>query len=185
MSWAGKWAVLVLAVLLSSCDEQEMKPVARLLSNDKANKIVVMLDSNGISATLVKVKDIYTVSVPVESVMQARALLSDFNFYFEKEDLTSLLESKFASLSKLEAIKGNLLESKEISNKINTIPGVLNADVVIVGEKGKRISILVMSTDELDEDVKSSIESFLKGLVSEEDSLAVNYIVRSYKSDKS
>ncbi|MCY4473070.1 MAG: hypothetical protein OXC07_09695 [Kistimonas sp.] len=161
-----------------------MKPIARLFSNDKANKIVVMLDSNGITASLSKTKDLYTVSVPSESSMKARALLSDFNFYFEREDLTSLLESKFASLSKLEAIKGNLLESKEISNKINTIPGVFNADVVIVGDKAKRISILVMSNADLEEDVKSSIESFLKGLVFEEDTLSVNYIVKTYKSDK-
>ncbi|MGD1525419.1 hypothetical protein [Vibrio harveyi] len=111
--------------------------------------------------------------------VKAREILTRFNAYFQKEDLNELLESKFASLSKLEVVKGNLLESREIYNKLSVIPGVLRANVVVTGDKKKRVSVLVMSFNEINISKKHSIERFLKGLVSESDKLTVSYFVES------
>ncbi|WP_434525708.1 hypothetical protein [Photorhabdus asymbiotica] len=116
--------------------------------------------------------------------MEARTLLSRFNFYFETEDLNDLLESKFASLSKLENIKSNLLEGREIYNKLNVVPDVLRSNVMVSGSESKRVSVLIISIKELDAASKSSIEKFLKGIVSERDILTVEYLVQSIVDEK-
>ena len=178
----AKYFVLLM-VLIAACDHKRTHVVATFESKDIANKVVVMLNSNDIHAELSNKKDLFIISVEEDQVMKARILLSAYNFYFEKEDLNVLLESKFASLSKLEAIKSNLLESKEISNTLNLIPDVLRADVLVHGMKEKHISVLIVSIAELEESIKNSINTFLNGIISQDDFLTISYLVREYKYD--
>ncbi len=57
-------------------------------------------------------------------------------------------------------VKGNLLESREIYNKLSVIPGIMRANVVVTGDKNKRISVLVMSLKEIRSTNKHNIERF-------------------------
>ncbi|AUI86436.1 type III secretion protein [Vibrio azureus] len=171
------WMVFI-ALLLTGCNEQETIQVASFESADIANKVVVLLERQQLSATLEKSKEVYEVYVDKLQEVKARRLLSQYNFYFQREDLNDLLESKFASLSKLEIVKGNLLESREIYNKLSVIPNVLRASVVVTGDKSKRISVLIMSLEEMDVDKKNNIERFLKGLIAEQDALTISYFVQ-------
>ncbi|MGL6011786.1 MAG: type III secretion protein, partial [Shewanella oncorhynchi] len=129
-------------------------------------------------------KDRHLVYVDKDHLAQAREVLTKFNFYFEREDLNDLLESKFASLSKLEIVKGNLLESREIYNKISVIPNVLRSSVIVTGEKNKRVSVIIFSFDEIERENKLNIERFLKGLVSELDTLTVSYFFQNTGNEK-
>ncbi|TQQ22347.1 type III secretion protein, partial [Vibrio cholerae] len=97
--------------------------------------------------------------------------------------LNDLLESKFASLSKLETVKGNLLQSKEIFNKLSVIPNVMRASVVVSGDVNKQISVLIMSFEDLEPENKNNIERFLKGLVSEKDKLTISYFVQNLSNE--
>lgn len=110
--------------------------------------------------------------------MKARELLTYYNFYFEREDLNDLLESKFASLSKLETVKSNFLQSREIYNKLSIMPNILRVSVVVTGEGSKRISVLILSVSEISAQNKSNIERFLKGVLNEEDRLTISYFVQ-------
>ncbi|EKN4037961.1 type III secretion protein [Yersinia enterocolitica] len=167
------------AFLLTGCQDSKSISVATFESADVANKVLVLLSRNKINAELVVTKNGYSVHVETSLVMQARTLLSKYNFYFEVEDLNDLLESKFASLSKLETIKGNLLEGREIYNKLNVIPDVLRSNVMVSGAEIKRVSVLLISLNEIDSITKNSIEKFLKGIVSEKDTLTVEYLVQT------
>lgn len=165
--------------LLIGCQDSQSTSVAEFESADIANKVLVLLNKAQIHATLVNSKGQYSVLVEDAQVMKARTLLSKFNFYFEMEDLNDLLESKFSSLSKLENIKGNLLEGREIYNKLNVIPDVLRSNVMVTGEGIKRVSVLLISISELDSTNKLRIEKFLKGIISENDTLTIEYLVQS------
>ena len=171
------WMIFI-AFLLTGCNEQGTIQIASFESADIANKVVVLLEQQQLSATLEKSKEAYEVYVDKLQEVKARRLLSQFNFYFQREDLNDLLESKFASLSKLEIVKGNLLESREIYNKLSVIPNVLRASVVVTGDKNKRISVLIMSFEDMDADKKNNIERFLKGLIAEQDALTISYFVQ-------
>lgn len=96
-----------------------------------------MLNKHQIPSTLSVQKEWYSVSVDESNEMKARELLTTFNFYFEKEDLNDLLESKFASLSKLEQVKSNFLQSREISNKLSVMPNIFRVSVVVTGSQKK------------------------------------------------
>ncbi|AMF96281.1 type III secretion protein [Vibrio harveyi] len=170
------WTVLV---LLLGCSDHGGTQIGKFESSDMANKVIVLLARYKVKAVLNLKKDSYLVSVDDSMEVKAREILTRFNAYFQKEDLNELLESKFASLSKLEVVKGNLLESREIYNKLSVIPGVLRANVVVTGDKKKRVSVLVMSFNEINISKKHSIERFLKGLVNESDKLTVSYFVES------
>ncbi|MDN3612041.1 type III secretion protein [Vibrio ostreicida] len=170
------WCLLL--VILVGCDEQGSVQIANFESPDVANKVIVLLAQHQLAATLSTEKESYRIYVDKPAEAEARQLLTQFNFYFQREDLNDLLESKFASLSKLEMVKSNLLESREIYNKLSVIPNVLRASVVVTGEKNKRISVLIMSLKEIDLNKKSNIERFLKGLVAEQDTLTVSYFVQ-------
>lgn len=111
--------------------------IATFESADLANKVVVMLNKHQIPSTLSVQKEWYSVSVDESNEMKARELLTTFNFYFEKEDLNDLLESKFASLSKLEQVKSNFLQSREISNKLSVMPNIFRVSVVVTGSQKK------------------------------------------------
>ncbi|MBW5817945.1 type III secretion protein [Yersinia kristensenii] len=167
------------AFLLTGCQDSKSISVATFESADIANKVLVLLSRTKINAELVFTKNGYSVHVETSQVMQARTLLSKYNFYFEVEDLNDLLESKFASLSKLETIKGNLLEGREIYNKLNVIPDVLRSNVMVSGAENKRVSVLLISLNEIDYVTKNSIEKFLKGIISEKDTLTVEYLVQT------
>lgn len=180
-----KW-VCILIVLLAGCSEQGRTQIGKFESSDMANKVIVLLAHYKVKAVLSSEKDSYLVSVDDNMEAKAREILTQFNAYFQKEDLNELLESKFASLSKLEMVKGNLLESREIYNKLSVIPGIMRANVVVTGDKNKRISVLVMSLKEIRSTNKHNIERFLKGVVDERDKLTVSYFVErgSERSDK-
>ncbi|EKT60072.1 hypothetical protein [Providencia sneebia] len=167
-----------LLFMIVGCQDNQDISVAEFESADTANKVLVLLNKAQIEAKLVFYKGQYSVYVNDTQVMNARALLSKFNFYFELEDLNDLLESKFSSLSKLENIKGNLLEGREIYNKLNVIPDVLRANVMVTGEGKKRISILLISLKEFDATSKARIEKFLKGIISANDMLTIEYLVQ-------
>ncbi|HHL2502284.1 TPA: type III secretion protein [Yersinia enterocolitica] len=172
--------IFVLAIfLLIGCQDSNNISIATFESADVANKVLVLLSQTQISAELVATKSGYSVYVETSQVMKARTLLSKYNFYFQVEDLNDLLESKFASLSKLETIKGNLLEGREIYNKLNIIPDVLRSNVMVSGAEDKRVSVLIISLNEVGSVTKSSIERFLKGIVSEKDTLTVEYLVQT------
>ncbi|EGQ7944551.1 type III secretion protein, partial [Vibrio cholerae] len=111
----------LLLLFLFGCSEKGSTQVAIFESADVANKVVVMLSHYQVPATLSTQKENFLVLVDKSQEGKARALLTKFNFYFQREDLNDLLESKFASLSKLETVKGNLLQSKEIFNKLSVI----------------------------------------------------------------
>jgi type III secretory pathway lipoprotein EscJ len=171
--------VCVLLVLLTGCSDQGGATIAKFESSDMANKVVVLLAHNKVKAVLSQEKDTYFVSVDDNVENKAREILTQFNAYFQKEDLNELLESKFASLSKLEMVKGNLLEGREIYNKLSVIPGILRANVVVTGDKSKRISVLVISLAEINAANKHNIERFLKGVVDDGDKLTISYFVQS------
>ncbi len=170
--------------LLVGCHDSNGVSIAMFESADIANKVLVLLNQSQINADLVSTKNGYSIFVNETHVMEARTLLSRFNFYFQTEDLNDLLESKFASLSKLENIKSNLLEGREIYNKLNVIPDVLRSNVMVSGSESKRVSVLIISIKELDATSKSSVEKFLKGIVSERDILTVEYLVQSIVDEK-
>ncbi|WP_114785434.1 type III secretion protein [Vibrio tetraodonis] len=169
---------LFLLLVLVGCGDQGASQVASFESADVANKVIVLLAQHQVPATLSTEKENYHIHVEKSDEAKARELLTQFNFYFQREDLNDLLESKFASLSKLETVKSNLLESREIYNKLSVIPNVLRASVVVTGEKSKRISVLIMSLNEFDSTKKGNIERFLKGLAAESDTLTVSYFVQ-------
>nr|WP_245986804.1 type III secretion protein [Vibrio pectenicida] len=170
------WFLLLLA--LTGCGEQGSIQIASFESADVANKVIVLLAQHQVPASLSSEKENFEIYVDKPDEAKARELLTEFNFYFQREDLNDLLESKFASLSKLEMVKSNLLESREIYNKLSVIPNVLRASVVVTGEKSKRISVLIMSLNEFEGTKKSNIERFLKGLIAESDTLTVSYFVQ-------
>uniref|UniRef100_UPI000B8E6EF4 type III secretion protein n=2 Tax=Vibrionaceae TaxID=641 RepID=UPI000B8E6EF4 len=116
---------VLLLLFLFGCGEQGSTQIASFESADIANKVIVMLSQYQVPATLSRQKESFLVFVDESAEEKARTLLTKFNFYFQREDLNDLLESKFASLSKLEMVKGNLLQSREIFNKLSVIPNVL------------------------------------------------------------
>ncbi|TNZ33701.1 type III secretion protein, partial [Vibrio parahaemolyticus] len=107
-----KLLLLVFVLVVSGCRDSGMTQVATFESADLSNKVVVLLNKNDIRAKLTTLKDGYGVLVDDLQEMKARELLTYYNFYFEREDLNDLLESKFASLSKLETVKSNFLQSR-------------------------------------------------------------------------
>ncbi|ANQ59294.1 type III secretion protein [Vibrio parahaemolyticus] len=173
------WFYLVISLMLAGCGTQGQSKIATFESADLANKVVVMLNKHQIPSTLSVQKEWYSVSVDESNEMKARELLTTFNFYFEKEDLNDLLESKFASLSKLEQVKSNFLQSREISNKLSVMPNIFRVSVVVTGSQKKRISVLILSLSELDSENKANIEQFLKGTLESEDKLTVSYFVQA------
>lgn len=174
-----KMFLCLLLIFLSGCSEQGNVQIAKFESSDMANKVIVLLEHYKVNASLSVDKESYSVTVKSDVESKARKILTQFNVYFQKEDLNELLESKFASLSKLETVKGNLLEGREIFNKLSVIPGILRANVVVTGDKRKRVSVLVMSLTEIDITNKHNIERFLKGVVDDGDKLTVSYFVES------
>ncbi|EGQ8084521.1 type III secretion protein [Vibrio parahaemolyticus] len=173
-----KLLLLVFVLVVSGCRDSGMTQVATFESADLSNKVVVLLNKNDIHAKLTTLKDGYGVQVDDLQEMKARELLAYYNFYFEREDLNDLLESKFASLSKLETVKSNFLQSREIYNKLSIMPNILRVSVVVTGEKSKRISVLILSVNEISAQNKSNIERFLKGMLNEEDRLTISYFVQ-------
>ncbi|MCW7992407.1 type III secretion protein, partial [Vibrio parahaemolyticus] len=162
-----KLLLLVFVLVVSGCRDSGMTQVATFESADLSNKVVVLLNKNDIRAKLTTLKDGYGVLVDDLQEMKARELLTYYNFYFEREDLNDLLESKFASLSKLETVKSNFLQSREIYNKLSIMPNILRVSVVVTGEGSKRISVLILSVSEISAQNKSNIERFLKGVLNE------------------
>ncbi|HHG2235519.1 TPA: type III secretion protein [Vibrio parahaemolyticus] len=173
-----KLLLLVFVLVVSGCRDSGMTQVATFESADLSNKVVVLLNKNDIRAKLTTLKDGYGVLVDDLQEMKARELLTYYNFYFEREDLNDLLESKFASLSKLETVKSNFLQSREIYNKLSIMPNILRVSVVVTGEGSKRISVLILSVSEISTQNKSNIERFLKGVLNEEDRLTISYFVQ-------
>ncbi|AGB12619.1 type III secretion protein [Vibrio parahaemolyticus] len=173
-----KLLLLVFVLVVSGCRDSGMTQVATFESADLSNKVVVLLNKNDIRAKLTTLKDGYGVLVDDLQEMKARELLTYYNFYFEREDLNDLLESKFASLSKLETVKSNFLQSREIYNKLSIMPNILRVSVVVTGEGSKRISVLILSVSEISAQNKSNIERFLKGVLNEEDRLTISYFVQ-------
>ncbi|CAB1261384.1 type III secretion protein [Vibrio cholerae] len=172
-----------LLLFLFGCGEQGSTQIASFESADVANKVIVMLSQYQVSATLSRQKENFLVFVDESAEEKARTLLTKFNFYFQREDLNDLLESKFASLSKLEMVKGNLLQSREIFNKLSVIPNVFRASVVVTGDVNKRVSVLIMSFQDIEQENKNNIERFLKGLVSEKDTLTISYFVQNFVNE--
>jgi len=169
----------LLLVGLVGCTDVNNVSIASFESVDAANKVMVLLEKNGIGAEFNKSKDRYDILVAKEEEIASRKLLSRFNFYFEELNLSDLLDSKFASLSKLELVKGNLLESRQIANKLGVIPDVLKVNVIITGEEDdKRISVLVISLTEFEQGRKNNIERFLRGVASSSAKLTVSYYVQ-------
>ncbi|KOE88500.1 type III secretion protein [Vibrio aestuarianus] len=179
-----KKVMLIIMLLLSGCGSENDKIIADFDSADIANKVVVLLAKYGIPSKLNSQKEQFFIAVAKDHELQARELLIGFNFYFQTQDLNDLLESKFASLSKLETVKSNLLESREIYNKISIIPNVLRANVIVTGEKNKRVSVLIISLLNIEEENKNNIEKFLKGVVNESDTLTISYFVQSTLYEK-
>ncbi|HCH6354370.1 TPA: type III secretion protein [Vibrio parahaemolyticus] len=173
-----KLLLLVFVLVVSGCRDSGMTQVATFESADLSNKVVVLLNKNDIRAKLTTLKDGYGVLVDDLQEMKARELLTYYNFYFEREDLNDLLESKFASLSKLETVKSNFLQSREIYNKLSIMPNILRVSVVVTGEGSKRISVLILSVSEISAQNKSNIGRFLKGVLNEEDRLTISYFVQ-------
>ncbi|MBN9781338.1 type III secretion protein [Vibrio parahaemolyticus] len=173
-----KLLLLVFVLVVSGCRDSGMTQVATVESADLSNKVGVILNKNDIRAKLTTLKDGYGVLVDDLQEMKARELLTYYNFYFEREDLNDLLESKFASLSKLETVKSNFLQSREIYNKLSIMPNILRVSVVVTGEGSKRISVLILSVSEISAQNKSNIERFLKGVLNEEDRLTISYFVQ-------
>ncbi|MCX8783748.1 type III secretion protein [Vibrio parahaemolyticus] len=173
-----KLLLLVFVLVVSGCRDSGMTQVATFESADLSNKVVVLLNKNDIRAKLTTLKDGYGVLVDDLQEMKARELLTYYNFYFEREDLNDLLESKFASLSKLETVKSNFLQSREIYNKLSIMPNILRVSVIVTGEGSKRISVLILSVSEISAQNKSNIERFLKGVLNEEDRLTISYFVQ-------
>ncbi|HHE0548379.1 TPA: type III secretion protein [Vibrio parahaemolyticus] len=173
-----KLLLLVFVLVVSGCRDSGMTQVATFESADLSNKVIVLLNKNDIHAKLTTLKDGYGVLVDDLQEMKARELLAYYNFYFEREDLNDLLESKFASLSKLETVKSNFLQSREIYNKLSIMPNILRVSVVVTGEESKRISVLILSVSEISAQNKSNIERFLKGVLNEEDRLTISYFVQ-------
>ncbi|HCH1891036.1 TPA: type III secretion protein [Vibrio parahaemolyticus] len=179
-----KLLLLVFVLVVSGCRDSGMTQVATFESADLSNKVVVLLNKNDIRAKLTTLKDGYGVLVDDLQEMKARELLTYYNFYFEREDLNDLLESKFASLSKLETVKSNFLQSREIYNKLSIMPNILRVSVVVTGEGSKRISVLILSVSEISAQNKSNIERFLKGVLNEEDRLTISYFVQVVRIEK-
>ncbi|ASU22431.1 type III secretion protein [Vibrio qinghaiensis] len=173
----------LLLLFLFGCGDQGSTQIASFESADVANKVVVMLSHYQVQATLSTQKENFLVFVDQSQEGKARGLLTKFNFYFQREDLNDLLESKFASLSKLETVKSNLLQSREIFNKLSVIPNVMRASVVVSGDVNKQISVLIMSFQELEQENKNNIEHFLKGLISEKDKLTISYFVQNFSNE--
>lgn len=168
---------LALLIVLAGCSGDSQLKIASFTSEDTTNKVVVLLGEYNVPASIQDSKrDGFQVFINDKDVIKAREILTRYNFYFKDEDLNTLLESKFASLSKLETVKGNLLQSREIYNKLGSIPGVLKASVIVTGESSKRISVLIMSFNQLNDATKGNIENFLKGMIAESDTLTVSYI---------
>ncbi|EOG7719023.1 type III secretion protein [Vibrio parahaemolyticus] len=173
-----KLLLLVFVLVVSGCRDSGMTQVATFESADLSNKVIVLLNKNDIHAKLTTLKEGYGVLVDDLQEMKARELLAYYNFYFEREDLNDLLESKFASLSKLETVKSNFLQSREIYNKLSIMPNILRVSVVVTGEESKRISVLILSVSEISAQNKSNIERFLKGVLNEDDRLTISYFVQ-------
>lgn len=171
-----KW-LWVLSFLLVGCGDGKSANIASFDSADIANKVILLLSYNKIPATLVAQKDKYMIAVDPHAEDSARTILTKYNLYFQDYNLNELLDSKFASLSKLENVKSNLIESLIIFNKISVIPNVLRVNVVVTGENNKNVSLLIMSLSEVSAENKKSIEGFLRGLINDTDKLTVNYIV--------
>lgn len=168
----------VLSFLLAGCGDGGSANIASFDSADVANKVIVLLSYSKIPARLTIQKDKYVISVDQRVEDSARNILTKYNLYFQDYNLNELLDSKFASLSKLENVKSNLIESLIIYNKISIVPNVLRVNVVVTGENNKNVSLLIMSLSEISVENKNSIESFLRGLINETDKLTVNYIVQ-------
>lgn len=164
-------------MLVIGCTDVSNVSIASFDTADSANKVSVLLYKNNISADIVEDNDKYSIFVGEENEIKARELLSKFNFYFLEIEINDLLESKFASLSKLEEVKSNLLESRIIFNKLSVLPDVLRTSVVVTGRENKKISVIIASFENLEEENKANIEGFLRGLISKSDQLTVSYVV--------
>ena len=175
---------LIVLFMLFGCGEKDNVEVAIFESADVANKVIILLSRHQISATLTVTKEHQLVFVSTDDLVKARQLLTKYNFYFEPQDLNDLLESKFASLSKLEMVKGNLIESRVIYNKLSLIPNVLRTSVIVTGDKSKRMSVIILSLDEMELRSKNNIERFLNGLISEADSITVSYFFQNINNEK-
>ncbi|NOE11449.1 type III secretion protein [Vibrio cholerae] len=172
-----------LCLLITACANEKTTVIGEFDSRDIANKVLVLLSNYDIEAALTRQKDSYIVSVNESNELNARIILTKYNFYFVDDSLNELLESKFSSLSKLETVKSNLLLSKDIHNKLSALPNVMKVSVIVNGEKNKRVAVMVMSIDELGIENKKNINDFLIGIMSETDTVTVKYFVHRGVND--
>ncbi|MEG7567316.1 type III secretion protein [Vibrio cholerae] len=172
-----------LCLLITACANEKTTVIGEFDSRDIANKVLVLLSNYDIEAALTRQKDSYIVSVNESNELNARIILTKYNFYFVDDSLNELLESKFSSLSKLETVKSNLLLSKDIHNKLSALPNVMKVSVIVNGEKNKRVAVMVMSIDELSIENKKNINDFLIGIMSETDTVTVKYFVHRGVND--
>ncbi|RTZ16644.1 type III secretion protein [Vibrio aquaticus] len=172
-----KYIWIFVLLIISGCDNIDRQRVGSFSTGDVANKAIVLLENKGIESKIVFEKEMYHIEVNTEHEMNARRLLSEFNFYYKSLDLNDLLESKFSSLSKLETIKSNLLSSRELSNKLNVIPGILKVEVVTSGDEEKQYSVIILSLEPITESRKREIKQFLTGVIKPSDKLTVSYLV--------
>ncbi|EGQ8442525.1 type III secretion protein [Vibrio cholerae] len=172
-----------LCLLITACANEKTTVIGEFDSRDIANKVLVLLSNYDIEAALTRQKDSYIVSVNEANELNARIILTKYNFYFVDDSLNELLESKFSSLSKLETVKSNLLLSKDIHNKLSALPNVMKVSVIVNGEKNKRVAVMVMSIDELSIENKKNINDFLIGIMSETDTVTVKYFVHRGVND--
>lgn len=175
--------LFVFTLLLFGCSEISEVTIASFEQDDRANKAFLLLNEYGLHASLLKEQEISSITVNKGDEVTARELLTNFNFYFSEQDVAPMLDSSFASLSKLESVKENLFESLLIQNNLGSIPGVIHAKAIVTGDKQKNITVLVLSFKPLSTDYKSEIDKLVKGLSKPEDKVTISYIVEELPSE--
>lgn len=175
--------LFVFSLLLFGCAEITDVTIASFEQDDRANKAFLLLNEYGIQASLTKEKETSAIIVSKADEVAARELLTDFNFFFTGQDVAPLLDSSFASLSKLEMVKENLFVSTLIQNNLGSIPNVINAKAIVTGEKQKNITVLILSFKPLSSNYKSEIDKLVKGLSKPDDKVTISYIVEELPSE--
>ncbi len=175
--------LFVFSLLLFGCSEISDVTIASFEQDDRANKAFLLLNEYGIPASILTEKETNAIIVSKADEVAARELLTDFNFYFSGQDVTPLLDSSFASLSKLEMVKENLFASMLIQNNLGSIPNVINAKAIVTGTKQKNITVLILSFQPLSSDYKSEIDKLVRGLSSSDDKVTISYIVEELPSE--
>ena len=134
MRYAVTGFLLVSGVLLSGCAQET---VAHLQTEKNANKIVYLLETNGIEAQKHKDEEsrelAFNVMVPADQKLQALGILKENNLPEEmKVDSATMVENTgMIPTAEQERTKREVGIMGDLTNAFRTIPGIIDAQVQV------------------------------------------------------